>query len=340
MLGARSSGFLESSAKRCSRSAKRKPGLATRDAVQFFFILNPTAGGSLARRRRARLMDALASSKIDYDVGFTERRRHAYDLARLAAKKGFAVVAVGGDGTAHEAASGIIDSGADVPLAVIPMGTGNDFVKMLDMPDDDLHLLRMIAEGHFYRVDYGRISWTGPEESGLGYFINIGGFGFDAETAAAASRFKWLAGTARYAAAVLRTLVGWSAPLVDLSLVRDGQTVYRFDGSLFLALAGNGKCSGGGFYLTPAARIDDGMLDVCVIRDLSIARVLTLMPRALNGRHVYAEEVRMERASCVRMTSSTPLAVQADGEILTENATRIEIDVIPAGLRLLIPVKR
>lgn len=307
--------------------------------MKFVFILNPTSGSSSARRHRARLLDALHASGLEYEVGFTEHRNHARRLARSAAERGCSVVAVGGDGTAHEVASGVIESGADVPMSVIPMGTGNDFAKMLDLPDTDAALLRGLAEGRSQMIDYGRIAWRGPGDSGVGYFINIGGTGFDAKVAAAVSRFKWLTGTPRYVASVLHTLRGWQAPTVDLRLSHSGRTVYTFEGPLFLALAGNGMCSGGGFYLTPNASITDGALDACIIRDVSVARVLSLMPRALKGRHVGAAEVRIEKTEHLRITTGTPIPVQADGEILAEEATEIDIAVVPSGLRILLPVK-
>lgn len=308
--------------------------------MKFVFILNPAAGGAFARRRRSRLVETLRSSGLDYEIASTEGPRHALRLARSAAEAGSAVIAVGGDGTAHEVASGIIESGANVPMAVLPTGTGNDFAKMLDVPRSDGATVRLLAEGRSERIDYGRVSWAGPSGSGTGYFINICGTGFDAKVAAAASDFKWLAGTPRYVASVLRTLRRWKAPTVEIVLSTDEESVYSFRGPLFLAMAGNGRCSGGGFYLTPRASIVDGRIDVCVIRDVSVRRVLSLMPRALKGRHVGAPEVSIEKVGRMVIAAANPLPIQADGEILTDRATEIEITVVPGGIRMLLPVKR
>lgn len=307
--------------------------------MKLIFVLNPKAGGSSARRKRRRLVEALTFSDLDYEIRYTEHPRHALHLSRTAAEAGHAVVAVGGDGTVHEVASGIIESGADVPMGVLPMGTGNDFAKMLDIPRTLVKTLQFIDTSKCARIDYGQIQWDSPTGAGTGHFVNIGGTGFDAKVAAAASSFKFLTGTLRYAASVLGTLRRWEAPEVTVQSYLRDEVVYTYDGPLFLVLAGNGVCSGGGFFLTPGASILDGMLDVCVIRALPISRVLTLMPAALRGRHAGAPEVSIEKVERVHITSDVPLFIQADGEILTVGATEIEIRVVPGGLRILQPVR-
>ena len=308
--------------------------------MKFVFIVNPKSGGAAAARRRRRFLQAATSFQLDSEIRITERPRHALELARAAAEAGNAVVAVGGDGTAHEVASGIIESGSRAPFAVLPVGTGNDFAKMLEIPDSPEAYAEALVAGRLQSVDYGLITWDGPAGQGRGYFINIGGTGFDAKVAAAAPRFKYLSGTPRYVASVLKTLSGWRAPKAAVTLERDGRNVYSFDGRLFLALAGNGMCSGGGFYLTPNASVVDGALDVCVIRDAPIPRILTLIPRALSGKHVGAPEVAIHKASRMTVHSDEPLPVQADGEILALLATEVVVEVVPGGLDMLLPVKK
>ncbi len=308
--------------------------------MKFVFVVNPKAGGAAAARRRRRLLNALNSSELDFEIMLTARRRHAQDLARTAADAGCAVVAVGGDGTAHEVASGIIESGKGTPFAVLPCGTGNDFAKMLVLPDSPKTIAEHLSRGRVEAVDYGVIEWDGPEGPGRAYFINIGGTGFDAKVAAAAPAFKYLTGTPRYGASVLRTLRGWAAPHASVTLQTGGRTMYSFEGSLFLALAGNGSCSGGGFYLTPDASIVDGRLDACVIRDASVPRILTLIPRALKGKHVGQPEVAIHKTDRMVVMTDDPLPVQADGEILSERATAVTIHVVRGGLNVLLAVKR
>lgn len=307
--------------------------------MKVVFVLNPKAGGSSARRKRRRLIEALTESDLEYETRYTEHRCHASQIARAAAEAGHAIVAVGGDGTAHEVASGILDSGADVPMGVLPMGTGNDFAKMFDVPDTIETSLQSFQAGICTRIDCGHIQWDGPTGAGVGHFINIGGTGFDAKVAAAASSFKLLTGTTRYVASVLRTLRNWEAPEASVRFSVGSDVVYSYTGRLFLVLAGNGVCSGGGFYLTPEASIIDGLLDTCIIRDIAITRVLTLMPAALRGKHGRAGEVSIEKAEHVHIKSNVPLPIQADGEILTQGATEIEIRVVPAALRMLLPVR-
>lgn len=307
--------------------------------MRFVVIVNPKSGGAAAARRRRRLVNALAASELDYVIRLTERRRHAEELSRNAAEEGCSVVAVGGDGTVHEVASGIITSGRHSPLAVVPVGTGNDFTKMLVPPENPESVPGILRDARVEAVDYGVIDWDGPDGSGHGYFINIGGTGFDAKVAASAADFKYLAGTPRYVAAVLKTLRRWKAPHGRVVVQEAERDVYTFDGDLFLALVGNGRCSGGGFYLTPDASIVDGRLDGCVIRDAPVRRLLTLMPMALRGKHVGQPEVAVHKMERMTVAMTEPMPVQADGEILSDRATRVSMHVVPGGLNVLLPVK-
>ncbi len=307
--------------------------------MKFVFIVNPKAGGLAAARRRRRLLDALTSSELEFVIKLTEHRHHALELARAAADEGSAAIAVGGDGTAHEVASGVIESGRGTPFGVLPCGTGNDFAKMLVLPESPVKTADFLTKGSVERVDYGVIEWDGPDGPGRATFINIGGTGFDAKVAAAAPAFKYLSGTPRYLASVLRTLNGWRAPNATVTLEVGGTVVYSLEGPLFMALAGNGRCSGGGFYLTPAALIDDGRLDGCIIRNAPVPRILTLIPRALKGKHVGQPEVALHKMDRMLVTTSEPLPVQADGEILAERATEVVVHIVPGGLNILLPVK-
>lgn len=304
------------------------------------FIVNPRAGGGVLRRRMRRFAAALPHSGLQYDVQTTAYRGHAVDLAREAAKRSDVVVAVGGDGTVNEVVSGMVQSGRPVHLGVIPAGTGNDFAKMLSIPRDPAAALSALRRGVPTHVDYGRVRWTGKEDEGEAVFVNAAGTGIDAHVAAAASRIRLLGGTPRYVAAVLKTLRIWSAPYVTVAVEQDGERREIGRSEHLLILAGNGKCAAGGFYLTPDARIDDGKLDACVVRDASLGRILQLIPAVLRGgRHRDAPEVTLARADRLVVHSASPLPIQADGEVLTSDALKITFEVVVGGLSVIQPVK-
>ncbi len=307
----------------------------------FTFIVNPQAGGGFHRRRLRRFSAALAESGLNYAVRTTDFPKHAIELASDAASGSDVVVAVGGDGTVNEVVSGIVQSGAATHLAVIPIGTGNDFAKMLEIPQAPGDALSALGRSSPTRVDYGRVQWVGKSDSHAGIFVNAAGTGIDARVAAAAARIRLLSGTPRYMAAVLRTLRQWTAPRVTVTLEQGGIKEAPSSSEHLLVLAGNGRCAAGGFYLTPNARIDDGLLDACIIRNASIPRILALIPAILRGgRHGDEPEVTLVKADRILVQSTTPLAIQADGEVLTSDAYEVTFEVATRGLSVIQPVKR
>lgn len=307
----------------------------------FTFIVNPQAGGGFHRRRLRRFSAALAESGLNYAVCTTECPKHAIELACDAASGSDVVVAVGGDGTVNEVVSGIVRSGAATHLAVIPVGTGNDFAKMLEIPEAPKEALSALGRSSPTRVDYGRVKWQGKSDHHSGLFVNVAGTGIDARVAAAAARIRLLSGTPRYVAAIVRTLRQWTAPRVTVSLEQGGVHEELGPSEHLLVLAGNGRCAAGGFYLTPDARIDDGLLDACIIRNASIPRILALIPSVLRGgRHGGEPEVTLAKADRIRVQSTMPLAIQADGEVLTSEAYEITFEVATSGLSVIQSVKR
>lgn len=309
--------------------------------MTFTFVVNPQAGGRLFKRGRRNLLAALPDSGLQYEVATTEGRGHAAELARQAAQRSDVVVAVGGDGTVHEVVSGLVKSGTDARLGVIPVGTGNDFAKMLEIPRKPKAALAALSNGRARRVDYGRVRWEGGDGGGEATFINVAGTGIDASVAEAAAGFRFLTGTPRYLAAVIQTLQGWNAPDMAVQISENGRMRDLQSGEHLLVIVGNGRCAAGGFYLTPAARIDDGRLDVCAIRSAPLRRILAIIPGVIRGgRHVREPEVMAEQAEKITVTSIQPLPIQADGEVLTDRATKVTFEVVSGGLSVVQPVKR
>jgi diacylglycerol kinase (ATP) len=303
--------------------------------MRYTFILNPAAGHGAAARRRRAVEAAVAASGLDADLRLTEGPGHAFTLAREAAAEKDVVVAVGGDGTVQEVSGGILASRRPVHLGVLPLGTGNDFVKMLGMPSEPRAAVEALRRARPQAVDYGRVRWWEDGKAAEGTFVNAVGIGFDAQVAGEVGAFKFLPGVAAYLAAVLRTLARWKAPRVRVTVEQAAAPPYRYEGPLLLTTAGNGTCSGGGFYLTPAASVTDGLLDVCLIEGISVPRILQLLPFTLFGRHIHAREVHMHRGVRIHLESDAPLPVHADGELLTRAARRLEIEVVPGGLSAL-----
>lgn len=304
-------------------------------------ILNPAARGGRNRALRPAVEQALAAAGFAVEILETAAPDDAETLARALGETEAFVVAAGGDGTIHEVANGL--AGTPGVLGVLPLGTGNDFANAVGMSTDLPEAARQLAAAEPRRVDLGHVRWTDARgETHERRFANCLGAGFDAHAAALAARTKWLGGRAAYLAAVLRTLWVWRKPSLwvrvrEHALAGDARDddALSYDGPLFLCEIGNGHSVGGGFLLTPDARPDDGLLDVCLVRHLSTRRALGLLPRTFTGDHTGAPEVTMGRMTSLSLAAEEgAVALQADGEILTYDAVEIEVEVEPAALSI------
>jgi len=297
-------------------------------ADAFYVILNPTAGRGVAGRAWPTVRAVLQGVGARVELAETARHGHAEALAEAAARAGWAaVVAMGGDGTVHEVVNGLLRaSGGDTTaaaLGIVPVGSGNDFSLLAGIPRDPAEAARRIVSGAERRVDVGRV--------GGRWFVNGVGVGLDARVAVEANRNRRLRGIGIYLWALARVLKSFRAPVMRVEI--DGSEV--IERPLTLATVGNGGRHGGGFWICPAAKIDDGLLDVCVCDELSTLRILRFLPKVLRGTHTGESCVHMRTARRVRITSDTPLPLHADGEILSEAARELVIEIAPGRLRLL-----
>ncbi|NEZ05093.1 diacylglycerol kinase family lipid kinase [Wenzhouxiangella sp. XN201] len=289
-------------------------------------IVNPTAG----RGRTARLVEVLQRAQgPDCEVLVTRAPGEARELAGSRRDDtDRVVVAVGGDGTVHEVGGALV--GAEAIFGVLPAGSGNDFAKMLAEPPPPESAAEYFASAEVRRCDAGEIRIRHADgRSTQRYFINGVGIGFEAVVADAASRARWLGGSARYIVSAVRRLLTYRAP--DAVLRFDGREVA---GPLFLVAVGNGRCAGGHFYLTPEAAIDDGLFDICFTTTRSIPRLLRRLPAALRGRHLAFDDIELERSQAMQLQCPDGCMIHADGELLARNAVEVEVDILPGALRL------
>ena len=294
---------------------------------------NPAARSGRARRCRPALVAALADAGLDAEVVETRGPGSAERLARQAGSVDL-VVAAGGDGTVCEVVNGLAAHGPGGPaLGVVPLGTGDDFARALGVPRRLDAAVRALAATPPVAVDLGEASWDDDAGAHVRRFANCLGAGFDAEATALAADTKWLGGRSAYLAAVLRTL--WARQRRDARVLVGGAEA--FAGPLFLCEVANGPAIGGGFRLTPDAVLDDGRLDVCLARDMAPGRALRLLPLAVAGRHGAAPEVSIHQAERVEVEASTPLALQADGDVVSFSARRVGVRVLPGAVRVVAP---
>jgi YegS/Rv2252/BmrU family lipid kinase len=297
-------------------------------------ILNPWAGRGVAGQRRGDLEAALTQAGVPFDLVTTHARGGATELAWQGIERGYdPIVAVGGDGTINEIVNGIKGAEASLGrrarLGIIPLGTGSDFIKTLDGVDanDIAGGVRRIAAGAPCSVDLGRVQVADGDTR---YFINAVGMGLDAQVAAESLKLTRLKGMAVYLVAIIRALANYRAH--PMTVEYDGQRLHR---RLLFASIANGRCQGAGFWLTPSALVDDGLLDLCLVDNMRLDQIVRYIPRLMEGTHTNLKQVTMGRARSIRVISSAPVPVATDGEVISIAARDITVETLPAALDVL-----
>jgi diacylglycerol kinase (ATP) len=270
----------------------------------------------------------LKQHALQYQIVETSKQDEATSLAERTHAE--IIIAVGGDGTINEVSNGLV--GTTKVLGVIPAGSGNDFVKSIGVSKNPHEALQHLLARNIRRIDVGEVIIPDVHGNSFArYFVNGVGIGFDAAVAATSRRIRFLTGTLLYATAVFKTLGSYRAPLYSI------RTDSRSQQSRLLLMAiGNGPCAGGGFYLTPDAQNDDGKLDVCLIDDMHVGKIMRLMPKVLKGAHMTFPGVQMRRANEIHVTAESPFYVHADGEIVGSNVHEVHVRLREKSLDVII----
>jgi len=289
-------------------------------------LANPTAGRGKGARLIPKVDALLRSLGVSHTLRICEGADDPERLAKVAASDGTEIVAaLGGDGQVGACANGLF--GTESALAVIPAGTGNDFARHIGLDrKDPLAAVRLLSSPTFRAIDVVKVTTRERQR----YYVNIGGAGFDSEVSEHANRVRRLRGAPKYVYSTFVTLARFSP----------GDFVVRVDGKehafrgMMLAV-GNGTSYGGGMRVTPDARSDDGLLDVCVIQELPKWQFVKTFPKVFSGKHVEHRAVTMLRGREIEMTADRPFQVYADGEPV--GRLPATFSVVPSALRVVVP---
>jgi YegS/Rv2252/BmrU family lipid kinase len=280
-------------------------------------IVNPAAGAWSTRRKWHCISNQLKQAGLSFDAEFTEGVGHAAELAQAAVNGGYRyLVAVGGDGTVNEVASGILRSTElkNTVLGVIGTGTANDFVRSAGIPLDCAEACSILASPRRRLFDVGVVECKCGGQSIERYFVNIAGVGFAAAIVAAAKKVpKNLGGIFLYMVGFPRSLFSYRNKTVVLRLGDKIDTE-----RIMAVVVANGRYAGYGMNIAPRAELGDGLLDVVIIGDLGKFEVLKTWPMVYKGTHVIYPKIRQEKVSRLTIESSDKVLVQADGELLGE----------------------
>ncbi|HTK07524.1 MAG TPA: diacylglycerol kinase family protein [Ktedonobacteraceae bacterium] len=292
-------------------------------------ILNPAANRGKMQRYRSLVQRYCDAKQWSDCYRETQRVGDASLWAAEAARDGRPLVVIGGDGTVHEAANGLLSSGQQVPLGIVAAGSGNDYAwRTLNLPHAPEQALELAFHGRIRAIDAGRVNDR--------YFINSFSIGLDADIAEAANHLKkypLMSGERLYYVATLRQLLfGYQrCPWLRFSFDAPEQGLTPERRYILLAVT-LGPAYGGGFRINPDADPADGLLDVCVIRYMSLFRVMQLLPLVQRGKHAGVPEVSLSRARALLLESTFPVMMEVDGE--TSQAQRFAVQILPAALSI------
>jgi diacylglycerol kinase (ATP) len=243
------------------------------------------------------------------------------------------VVAVGGDGTVNEVAAGIVGN-SGVELAVIPRGTGVDFVRTYGIPRKLDGAVEVALHGRTREIDAGRVgyrAWSG--EAGEAWFFNAAGVGMSGAVAKRTNEStKALGGKVSYLWSTLAVFARWRNTEVRVSV--DGEIR---GGRMNEIVVANGRYLGGGMMLCPEASPDDGLFDVLLIGDITKRDLVQTLPKIYRGTHLPHPKAELLRGTVVSVDSDQPLPVQLDGE--QPGTTPVRFEIVPRALRLRVPAR-
>jgi diacylglycerol kinase (ATP) len=292
--------------------------------VTVVVVANPTAGHGKAGRLIGRVTAELHALGIDHRVRVSESAADLERLAREAAAEGAEIVAVlGGDGSVGAAANGLV--GTRTALAALPAGTGDDFAKAIGPGRLDA-ATRLLAAPDIRDVDVVQVTAGAQQRC----FVNIAGAGFDSEVNETANAMSVkLGATGTYVVAVLKTLRRFVPAHYEIEV--DGQRTVT---DAMLVVVGNSRSYGGGMRVFPDARIDDGLLEICIVHALSTPAFLRAFPRVFRGTHTSHPKVTMLRGTRVSVEADRRIQVYGDGERVGSLPAAFEIR--PGALRLVV----
>ncbi len=304
-------------------------------------VVNPASAGGRTARRWPAIRRALDAAGLRYTAHDTLGRGDAAELTRTAIRdRGIRrVVAVGGDGTLNEVVNGCFDEegrplAPDLTLGVVSSGTGTDFRRALGLPSDPVAAARLLGSAVPRPIDIGRAVFRDGSQR---LFLNVASCGISADVVSRVERHRHRGVGMWRRAAFLRAAV--AALLVDskhdIELTIDSETRRLRVEEVAIA---NGRDYGGGMRIAPQARIDDGLLDVAIVGDISRAGALRAIPRLYRGTHGSHPAVTMLQARSIRISptgAAEPPPVETDGERV--GTAPVEITVLPGALRILAP---
>jgi len=304
------------------------------------FILNPAAGSGKGALALPGILDANKDSGIEYEIHRTisagDARNFVKRRLELADGEKIRFYACGGDGTVNEVLNGVFGHD-NAELAIVPTGTGNDFVRNFAHPKDFSDIKKQF-DGQVKRIDSLRYEYyQNGEEIESGYALNMFNLGFDANVVSKTDEIKHgvLKGTAAYVGGVFSCLV--KLETMNMKVTVDGEEFA--DGEFLLAGAANGGFSGGGFHGLPPAKVDDGLMDMLLVKSVTRRFFISIVKKYHDGTHMELKKLEglFHHKQCRELIfrADSTITIAIDGE--TAQADELHVKIMPQTVNFVIP---
>ncbi len=308
--------------------------------MEWFVIVNPNAGKRKGEKDWLEIAAALTEAGIEYINVFTEHRNHAVLLARKYIENGYRkIIVVGGDGTLNEVVNGIFTQSHipanEITLAMIPVGTGNDWCRMFNIPGDYKQAVKLITKNKIFVQDTGTIKYISNEGKEITrYFINMAGMGFDALVAQKTNKQKDLgkSNPLSYVVNIFSSLFSYT--FTKVTILVDAEKIVS---DIFSMSVGICQYNGGGMKQAPGALPDDGLFDMTIIRPIGKFKIIRNIIKLFDGSFTRMPEVSTYRSSKIIIHSEPPMYLEADGESLGH--TPFVFNIIPQSLNVVSGLK-
>ena len=294
---------------------------------RWFVIVNPTSGNDSGLKKWPEIESLLQAYEFNFEYAFTEYENHSPELVQESIANGFEnLICVGGDGTLHNIVNGIMHQNkmdsSQINVGMIPIGTGNDWVKTHDIPNDFEKAIQIIKNGHKKLQDLGKIEFLDENRKPV-YFNNLAGVGFDGFVVSKVHKYKHFGALAYLTGAVLGL---FSFKNFKAKIKIESK---EFNTKSLMVLVGLCNYSGGGMQLTKEANPLDGLFDISIAKDIGKLDIIKNLTKLFNGKivnHKKVETLKSESITIEIEEENLPF-IQADGELIGKG--NINVSIVP-----------
>ncbi|MBI5217848.1 MAG: diacylglycerol kinase family lipid kinase [Bacteroidia bacterium] len=305
------------------------------ETEKWLVIVNPNAGYGYGKKSSDQISKLLTESGFNFFTVFTTHRYHAVFLVCDYIIKGYRkIIVVGGDGTLNEVANGIFMQKTcpttDITLAIIPIGTGNDWRKTYQIPDSISEAIELIKRGKTFCQDTGLVSYFENGKQRKSHFINIAGIGFDSYIVEKTNEQKesGRSGKMLYLFNLFKHLLQYKIRQCEVTI---DDSLYS--GKTMSLCAGIGKYNGGGMMPLPESIPDDGLFDISIFENVTKWEVIKNLKKLYNGNIYNFKKVLKRQGKTITVRFSTPVRVEADGELF--GYCPLKFEIIPQSLKII-----